>query len=157
MENWLCVQKAFRSQSLNNKGRIAPCHPTAGTTRLSIVWDKHATSFLIVKALDSAVWPNVAVKSSPNVSKSCPPKSRRNSFYQKVIFQNRPKVTKYLGYFCKKIWYRVVQKISQIWSHWSGSRASQRRKWNMPPRATATARNRSGLRKISVSGLRDYF
>ena len=115
MENWLCVQKAFRSQSLNNKGRIAPCHPTAGTTRLSIVWDKHATSFLIVKALDSAVWPNVAVKSSPNVSKSCPPKSRRNSFYQKVIFQNRPKVTKIWATFVKKFdieWFKKFPKCS---------------------------------------------
>ena len=46
------------------------------------------------------------------------PKSSQSSVYFKVMsFSKAQIVTKYLGYFCKKICYQEFSKIAPIWSH----------------------------------------
>ena len=47
------------------------------------------------------------------------PKSIHSSFSQLwCFFNNSPTVTKYLGYFCKKICSQELSKSRPIWSHW---------------------------------------
>ena len=68
--------------------------------------------FTFVCCYSSTVWPDVVVKSSPNVSKSCP-KSSNSSFVHKIkVFQHCPKS-------CQSFWATfvtnfVAQELSKI-------------------------------------------
>ena len=72
-------------------------------------------SFLINRRYTSSpVWPDVGVKSSPNVSKSCP-KSSSSSFYARVrIFKITQKVYNHLGYFCYKFVTEIFKKSPNL-------------------------------------------
>ena len=61
----------------------------------------------------AAVWQDVGIKSGPICSKRCP-KSRRSSFSLKSLFSHRAqKITKYLGYRFKKMFWPDLSKMAQ--------------------------------------------
>ena len=75
--------------------------------------------FFICKTIDlnnfilESAWPDVGIKSCSNFSQSCPKWVATAVFVYKARFYNSQKVTKYLGYFSKKICHQEVSKIAQ--------------------------------------------
>ena len=72
-----------------------------------------ATQFSFLAGGQQSVRPDVRLKRSPISTKSCP-KNSHSSFYTKSsVFKIAQKVTKYSGYFWKKICHREITKIAQ--------------------------------------------
>ena len=61
------------------------------------------------------VWPEIWIKSSQKLSKS----SHRRFYLKYGLFKVAQIVTKYLGYFCKKMLTPGTFKICPIWTHLS--------------------------------------
>ena len=59
------------------------------------------------------VRPDVEIKSSPIFAKTCPKSGDNICYLTKNVFLNSQKVTKYLGYFSKNIYFQVLSKIAQ--------------------------------------------
>ena len=61
----------------------------------------------------STVWPDVWIKSSPNVSKSCPKRSLGSFCLKMDVFKMAHNVIQYLSNYCTKIYRRELSKIAQ--------------------------------------------
>ena len=64
------------------------------------------------------VWPNVVVKRSPNVSKSCPKSSNSSFVHKSKVFQHYPKSCQSFGLLFLQILSPKTFKNRPIWSHW---------------------------------------
>ena len=74
---------------------------------------EHFWNWKKIERRSYTVWPDIGIKSSRNISKSCP-KSCHSRYYLKLkFFKMAQKVTKYFAYICTKICSQEILKITQ--------------------------------------------
>ena len=63
------------------------------------------------------MWPDVGIKSIPNVYQNSRKRSRSLFYLKLKVLEKTKKSPIFLGYFCKKICFQKLSKVALIWSH----------------------------------------
>ena len=106
------VDESVKEQFSNN---LRQCRTYKNVSWLPLSTLNNLRNTFICDKLDpQTVWPNVRIKAAPNFSQICPKISTPVFCFRGKAFIIAAKLTKYLGYFCKKSCHQQgLSKIAQ--------------------------------------------
>ena len=129
-EKWVILWQFKKLFSIGSSCQIKKCvcQPSSDTkcvqgwcnngSRCVPGFDSLACTCYFVYVIKGPVWPDIGIKGSLKIIKSCP-KVATSGFTQKCgFFKVAQNVTKYLGSFCKNNLTPRTFKNRPIWSHW---------------------------------------